>query len=153
MAFIIILLAVLSWKIYKSSDIFQLKCIISSVDGNKYCVRDRKKLKESADHLAKVSVNLTKIVEYCKEKFPEESEMIQQFHDGWEVMLKDQIPENTKLLSQFDREKFRLWGLTNWSGETFPIALERFDFSFIDFTHLPLPKYPSFIFLVECLPI
>lgn len=72
MAFIIILLAVLSWKIYKSSDIFQLKCIISSVDGNKYCVRDRKKLKESADHLAKVSVNLTKIVEYCKEKFPEE---------------------------------------------------------------------------------
>ena len=69
MAFIIILLAVLSWKIYKSSDIFQLKCIISSVDVNKYCVRDRKKLKESADHLAKVSVNLTKIVEYCKEKY------------------------------------------------------------------------------------
>jgi len=63
-----------------------------------------------------------------QEKFPEESEMIQQFYDGWEVMLKDQIPENTKLLSQFDREKFRLWGLTNWSGETFPIALERFDF-------------------------
>ena len=62
MAFIIILLAVLAWKIYKTSDIFQLKCIISSVDGNKYCVRDRKNLKESADHLAKVSVNLTKIV-------------------------------------------------------------------------------------------
>lgn len=67
----------------------------------------------------------TKILQ---EQFPEESEMIQQFYDGWEVMLKDQIPENTKLLSQFDREKFRLWGLTNWSGETFPIALERFDF-------------------------
>tara|TARA_Y100000389_G_scaffold88857_1_gene85342 strand:+ start:6048 stop:6635 length:588 start_codon:yes stop_codon:yes gene_type:complete len=72
MAFIIILLAVLAWKIYKTSDIFQLKCIISSVDGNKYCVRDRKKLKESADHLAKVSVNLTKIVDHCKEKFPDE---------------------------------------------------------------------------------
>ena len=67
----------------------------------------------------------TKILQ---EKFPEESEMIQQFYDGWEVMLKDEIPENTKLLSQFDREKFRLWGLSNWSGETFPIALERFDF-------------------------
>jgi 2-haloacid dehalogenase len=67
----------------------------------------------------------TKILQ---EKFPKESEMIQQFYDGWEVMLKDEIPENTKLLSQFDRKKFRLWGLTNWSGETFPIALERFDF-------------------------
>ncbi|MGK0294388.1 MAG: 2-haloacid dehalogenase, partial [Ulvibacter sp.] len=67
----------------------------------------------------------TKILQ---EQFPEDSEMIQKFYDGWEVMLKDEIPENTKLLSQFDREKFRLWGLTNWSGETFPIALERFDF-------------------------
>mgnify|MGYP003636161612 CR=1 FL=1 len=67
----------------------------------------------------------TKILQ---EKFPEESEMIQQFYDGWEVMLKDEIPENTKLLSQFDRKKFRLWGLTNWSGETFPIALARFEF-------------------------
>jgi 2-haloacid dehalogenase len=67
----------------------------------------------------------TKILQ---EKFPEESEMIQQFYDGWEVMLKDEIPENTKLLNQFDRKKFRLWGLTNWSGETFPIALARFDF-------------------------
>ena len=63
-----------------------------------------------------------------QEQFPEESEMIQQFYDGWEVMLRDEIPENTKLLSRFDRKKFRLWGLTNWSGETFPIALERFEF-------------------------
>jgi 2-haloacid dehalogenase len=63
----------------------------------------------------------TKILQ---EQFPEDSEMIQKFYDGWEVMLKDEIPENTKLLSQFNREKFRLWGLTNWSGETFPIALE-----------------------------
>ena len=61
-------------------------------------------------------------------QFPEHSAMIQQFYDGWEVMLKDEIPENSRLLSQFDREKFRLFGLTNWSGETFPIALERFPF-------------------------
>jgi 2-haloacid dehalogenase len=61
-------------------------------------------------------------------EFPEHTEMIQQFYDGWEVMLKDEISENSKLLSQFDRDKFRLFGLTNWSGETFPIALERFPF-------------------------
>ncbi|MFT4850415.1 MAG: 2-haloacid dehalogenase [Sediminicola sp.] len=67
----------------------------------------------------------TKILQ---EQFPEDSEMIQQFYDGWEVMLKDEITENTKLLNKFDRKKFRLWGLTNWSSETFPIALERFDF-------------------------
>ena len=27
--------------IYLSSDEFQLKCIVSTVDGNKYCVRER----------------------------------------------------------------------------------------------------------------
>ena len=63
-----------------------------------------------------------------QEKFPEERKMIQHFYDGWEVMLKDEISENTKILSQFDRKKYRLFGLTNWSGETFPIALERFGF-------------------------
>ena len=33
-------------KVYYESDEFNLKCVISSVDGNKYCVRDREKLKE-----------------------------------------------------------------------------------------------------------
>ena len=32
-------------KIYFESDAFNLKCIISDVDGNKYCVRERPKLK------------------------------------------------------------------------------------------------------------
>ena len=31
---------------------FLLTCVISDVDGNKYCVRDDKKVKESADLLA-----------------------------------------------------------------------------------------------------
>jgi hypothetical protein len=32
----------------------QLKCIISSVDGNKYCVRDRTKVKDAVNLLAEV---------------------------------------------------------------------------------------------------
>jgi hypothetical protein len=49
----------------------QLKCIISDVDGNKYCVRERKKLNEAADHLAEVSVNLKLLVKDCQENFPD----------------------------------------------------------------------------------
>lgn len=63
-----------------------------------------------------------------QDQFPDHTEMIQQFYDGWEVMLKDEIPENTQLLHRFDKQKYRLFGLTNWSGETFPIALKRFGF-------------------------
>ncbi len=32
-------------KIYFESDAFNLKCIVSDVDGNKYCVRESPKLK------------------------------------------------------------------------------------------------------------
>ena len=42
--------------IYWNSDSFQLKCIISTVDGNKYCVREREKLQDAADMLARITV-------------------------------------------------------------------------------------------------
>ena len=39
-------------KMYLESDAFNLKCIVSNVDGNKYCVRERAKLQMAADLLA-----------------------------------------------------------------------------------------------------
>ena len=59
-----------SLKIYLESDAFNLKCIISDVDGNKYCVRESPKLKLVADLLAKVTGKLKKLVELAKEKYP-----------------------------------------------------------------------------------
>ena len=35
-------------KIYRESDAYNLKCIISDVDGERYCVRDRYKMEEAA---------------------------------------------------------------------------------------------------------
>ena len=43
-----VLMAVLAYKMYKDSDMFQLKCIISAVDGNSYCVRDREQITSAA---------------------------------------------------------------------------------------------------------
>ena len=44
-------------------------------------------------------------------------------------MLKGEIPENVALLQELKQKcKYKLYGLTNWSAETFPIALERFSF-------------------------
>ena len=62
-----------------------------------------------------------------QEQFPEHKAMIQRFYDDWEVMLKSDIPQNTALLPEL-KKNYRLFGLTNWSGETFPIALKRFSF-------------------------
>lgn len=60
-------------------------------------------------------------------QFPEHQEMIRLFYDKWEVMLKGDIPENVEVLTML-KGKYHLLGLTNWSAETFPIALKRFPF-------------------------
>jgi hypothetical protein len=66
-AFIIVIIL----KIYRESDVFQLKCIISDVDGKSYCVRETSKLTLVADLLAKTTQNMKKLVKYLGEKYPE----------------------------------------------------------------------------------
>ena len=51
-------------KIYSESDAYNLKCIISSVDGERYCVRERAKLELAADLLAKVTNKCKELVIY-----------------------------------------------------------------------------------------
>lgn len=63
----------ISIKIYYESDAFNLKCIISTVDGNKYCVRERNKLNMAADKLANVTSKLKQLVAYVKKEFPDRS--------------------------------------------------------------------------------
>lgn len=71
---IIIVLSVLAgcFHVYHEGfDSFQLKCIVSTVDGNKYCVREREKLEEAADLLAKMTEKCKKLVEYVGQKHPD----------------------------------------------------------------------------------
>jgi hypothetical protein len=57
-------------KMYLESDAFNLKCIVSNVDGNKYCVRERAKLQLAADLLAKTTQKLKKLTASLGEKYP-----------------------------------------------------------------------------------
>ena len=57
---------------FKNSDEFQLKCIVSHVDGNKYCVRERQKLDAAANLLATVTEKMKKLVKYVGQKFPDQ---------------------------------------------------------------------------------
>lgn len=70
-------------KIYSESDAFNLKCIISDVDGERYCVRERASMQIAADLLAKVTQNLKDLVAYCAKKFPNDEKvqrMVQKFN-------------------------------------------------------------------------
>lgn len=59
-------------KLYQESDVFQLKCIVSTKDGNKYCVRDKENLEKSADMLADMTIKLRKLVKHMAQKYPDE---------------------------------------------------------------------------------
>ena len=61
---VIMFIVVVSLKIYQESDTFQLKCIVSTVDGNKYCVRERAHLNDAADLLAKTTTKMKKLVDH-----------------------------------------------------------------------------------------
>ncbi len=56
-------------KMYKDSDSFNLRCIISKVDGNTYCVRERSKLELAVDLLAEATKNMKKLVKYMEKKY------------------------------------------------------------------------------------
>src|SRR5690606_30892411 len=60
-------------------------------------------------------------------QFPDWEKEIRMYYDRWEIMLKDAIHETVEILYAL-RAKYKMYGLTNWSAETFPIALERFEF-------------------------
>lgn len=48
---------------------FDLKCIVSGIDGNEYCVREREKVDAAADLLATVTEKCKKLVAYVGEKY------------------------------------------------------------------------------------
>ena len=68
---LISLILIVCVYMYFDSDSFQLKCIVSTVDGNKYCVRERANLKNAADLLAKVTEKCKELVKYTAEKHPD----------------------------------------------------------------------------------
>ncbi len=61
-------------KIYSESDAFNLKCIVSNVDGETYCVRERAKLELAADLLAKVTNKCKELVVYVGEKYKDKGD-------------------------------------------------------------------------------
>jgi len=69
---LIALIAIICIRVYQSSDSFQLNCIVSEVDGNKYCVRERAKLVMAADLLAQCTVNMKKLVEHMEKTYPDQ---------------------------------------------------------------------------------
>ena len=62
------------------------------------------------------------------EQYPRYEEAIRLYGQRWGEMLKGEIPEGVALLRRVKAAGYRVYGLTNWSAETMPIAYERYGF-------------------------
>ena len=72
---------------------------------------------------------LQKATELLISEFPEHEENIRHYYGRWTEMLKGPIQGTVEVFKELkDSGRYKIYALTNWSQETFPVALERFDF-------------------------
>lgn len=92
---IIILIIGLASKTYFESEMYNLKCIISTVDGNKYCVRERHKLELVADLLAKITNKLKQLVKHMNEHYGDRDNIKQMVENFNPTKICETLPTST----------------------------------------------------------
>lgn len=62
-------------------------------------------------------------------KYPEHEVAVRAWYGRWQETIAGALPDTVAILHQLKEQKgHRLYALTNWSAESFPWALENFDF-------------------------
>jgi 2-haloacid dehalogenase len=86
------------------------------------CTMDWNENQDAGYPLAQATADLVK-------QFPEHENLIRMYYGRWEEMLGDSISGTVEILKKLiDNPNYNVVALTNWSAETFPIALKKFDF-------------------------
>lgn len=73
--------------------------------------------------------SLAEGTEILVKQFPEHEDNIRAFYGRWDEMLGEAFHDTVEIFKELKESgKYKIYALTNWSAETFPIALERFEF-------------------------
>lgn len=73
--------------------------------------------------------SLADATELLVKQFPDHEANIRAYYGRWTEMLGGPIQETVAILKHLkEKKQHRLYALTNWSAETFPIALGLYDF-------------------------
>lgn len=67
-------------------------------------------------------------VAVLSKEFPHYAHLIQAFHDHWVESLGDSIDGTIEIMKELKQAGYPLYGLSNWSAETFPYARQKHDF-------------------------
>ena len=89
---------------------------------NNICTPDWNEEQDAGKSLQQATEELVK-------KFPDHETNIRMYYGRWEEMLGGPIHETVDVLHHLKHKTdYRLYALTNWSAETFPVALSRYEF-------------------------
>ena len=61
-------------------------------------------------------------------QFPHHAHLIQAYHDHWIDSVGEAYWETVDLIHQLKEKGYPIYGLSNWSAETFPYAREKYNF-------------------------
>jgi 2-haloacid dehalogenase len=61
-------------------------------------------------------------------QFPHYSHLIQAYHDHWKESIGNALTGTVEILKELKQTGYPLYGLTNWSAETFPYARAKYAF-------------------------
>jgi 2-haloacid dehalogenase len=66
-------------------------------------------------------------------RFPQHARLIRAYHEYWEESITGPIPGSVEILHALKRRGIPVYGLSNWSAETFPLVREKYDlFTLLD---------------------
>jgi len=82
-------------RMYFRSDAFNLRCVISKVDGNRYCVRERNKLHLVADLLAKVTNKMKELNLHIKKKYSDKPNVKRLYENFNPTKIKEILPTSS----------------------------------------------------------
>ncbi|HKG67224.1 MAG TPA: HAD family phosphatase [Segetibacter sp.] len=72
---------------------------------------------------------LAEATDFLLKEYPEHEENIRLYYNRWQEMLAGAIEGTVEIFEKLKKTKrFKIYALTNWSAETFPIALEKYQF-------------------------
>ena len=67
--------------------------------------------------------------EILVQQFPEHEHLIRAFYGRWDEMLGEAFHDTVAIFKKLKESgKYKIYALTNWSAETFPVAQARFEF-------------------------
>ncbi|NWG06153.1 MAG: HAD family phosphatase [Chloroflexi bacterium] len=67
------------------------------------------------------------VAELSKE-FPQHAHLIQAYHDHWKDSISEAHWGTVEIMKRLKQAGYPLYGLSNWSAETFPHIREQYDF-------------------------